>query len=457
MDKVTKKVNPFRLATLLRLEKDPKMALQLFQSPKIGNPSFRYSSLSYDLIIQKLGKAKMFEQMEAILQELQKETRFTPPEQLFCSVIKFYGRDRKPQIALQTYERIPSFRCPRTVRALNTLLNALLNCRDMETFGRIHDELDQYASPDLCTYNILIKACCLNNSPDHAFQMFEEMVSNGIQPNAITFGTLITSLCSNSRLNEAFRLKEDMVWCLNVQPNSLVYTSLMKGLFKANELARAFQLKEEMVDNGIELDSGVYSTLIAGLCNAGRMQEIDGLLKKMKSNGCEPDIVTYNAIICGLCKEADLESAFGVLNEITKKGHCKPDVFTYNILIGGLCRQGRAKEAAELVEDMPRRGCFPDVVTYRILFDGLCREMEFAEAGHLLDEMTFKGFYPRSAHKLVEGLCKTGDLKLLDSVLSNMAEGLIMDLSAWELAVGTILCENRSQELLTVIDIIKSA
>ncbi|KAJ4972199.1 hypothetical protein NE237_005298 [Protea cynaroides] len=411
MEKV-KMITPFRLSPLLRLEKDTKLALQLFRNPNpdCSQKPFRYSLLSYDIIISKLGRAKMFNEMEEILEQMREENRFSPKEVIFCNIITFYGRSRLSEQALRTYDRISSFRCQRTVRSLNALLNALLNCRKLDKIQEIYLDLDRYSSPDSCTYNILINAACRSKSLDVAWDLFDEMGKKGIQPNEITFATLISALCESSMLEDAFRLKEEMQRVFHVKPNAFVYVSLIKGLCKANELNLAFKLKEEMLmDNTLGLDSAVYSTLITALFRAGRKAEVSDVLEEMTKAGCKPDTVTYNAMISGFCMEKDFDPAFSVLDEMKEKG-CKPDVISYNIIIAKLCKEGRSREACDLFEDMPRRGCVPDIVSYRSIFDGLCVGMEFKEATSILDEMVFKGFVPHdsSIQKFVDRLCRKG-------------------------------------------------
>ncbi|XP_043709793.1 putative pentatricopeptide repeat-containing protein At1g53330 [Telopea speciosissima] len=452
MEKV-KMISPFRLSSLLRLEKDPKLALQLFRNPNpdISQKLFRYSLLSYDLIISKLGRAKMFDEMEEILDQMKDENRFSPKEVILCNVITFYGRSRSYEQVLRTYDRISSFRCQRTVRSLNSLLNALLNCRRLDKIREIYLDIDQYSSPDACTYNILINAACMSNSLDVAWELFDEMRRKGIQPNVVTFGTLISALCESSKLDDAFRLKEDMQRLFHVKPNAFIYVSLIKGLCKANELNLAFKLKEEMlVDNTLGMDSAVYTTLISALFQSGRKGEVSGVLEEMREAGCKPDTVTYNAMISGFCMEKDFDSAFGVLDEMVGKG-CKPDAISYNIVIACLCKDGRLREACDLFEDMPRRGCAPDVVSYRTIFYGLCEGMEFKEAISILDEMVFKGFVPHSSslQKFVDRLCREGDMDMLMSVLNSLAKGNAINVDTWKM-VTTIVCKktelfNRSE------------
>ncbi|KAB1216467.1 hypothetical protein CJ030_MR4G002240 [Morella rubra] len=448
-------ISPFRLSSLLRLQKDPTLSLQLFQNPNPDSnrkKSFRHSLLSYDFIITKLGRAKMFDEMEQILHQLKQEIRFAPAEIIFCNVISFYGRARLPDHAIQTFDRIPDFRCQRTVKSANSLLDALLKCGEFEKMRELFLGIDKHGTPDACTYNILIHACCRIGSLDGAWNVFDEMQRRGVQPNAVTFGTLVHQLCLNFRLKEAFKLKKDM-GAYGVTPNALVYTSLIKGLCGMGKLSSAFMLKEEMVKNKLKLDSAVYSTLIRALFNAGRKEEAFGVLEEMKEIGCKPDAVTYNALISGFCKEKDFEEAFRILDEMVEKG-CKPDVVGYNVIIGGLCKEGKCSEARDFFEDLPRRGCAPDVVSYRTLFDGLSDCMQFKEAAVVLDEMIFKGFAPRPASitKFMDGLYQERNLELFSSVLNSLGKGNVVDLDTWRMAVLMVCKEDELSNSSKVVD-----
>ncbi|KAL5997779.1 hypothetical protein ACLOJK_008709 [Asimina triloba] len=447
MQKNLKPISPFRLSSLLRRQNEPSQALRLFQNPNPNSSSakpFRHGALSYNLIISKLARAKLFPEMEHILLQMkQQRHRFIPKESLFCHVITCYGRARMSAAALRTFEQIPSFGSQRTVRSLNCLLSAFLNCREFDKIREVYPELDTYAVPDTCTYNILINACCLSKLLDGAWELFDEMRSKGIRPNVVTFGTLVSALCTNSKLDEAFKLKEEMENAFSVKPNAFIYTSLIKGLCKKNELDLAFKLKDEMLsDCKVGLDSAAYSTLISALYKVGRKGEVVGVLEEMRRNGCEPDTVTYNAMIAGFCNDKEFDSAFSVLHEMREKG-CKPDVLSYNTIIAGFCRESRLRDACDLFEDMPRQECFPDVVSYRTLFDGLCNVLEYQEAACILDEMQFKGYKPcfESVQKLVKRLCKDGNVELLVSVFNSLAKGNSVDRDTWKMVID-ILCQN---------------
>ncbi|PPS06465.1 hypothetical protein GOBAR_AA14181 [Gossypium barbadense] len=349
--KIPKPISPFRLSSLLGTQKDPTLAFNLVKNP---NPDlrptakpFRYSLLSYDLIITKLGRVKMFQEMEQVLHQLKSDTRIVPEEIIFCNVIKFYGRAKLHERALQLFDEMPQYRCPRTVKAVNSLLHALLKSEKFDDMKQVFLGMEKYARPDACTYNILIHACCLNGCLDDAWNLFDEMQRKGVKPD---------------KIKEAFKLKNDMVKIHKVSPNTRLYEGMITGLCSVGELTWALRLKDEMITNNMKPNSAMYNTLISGLFNVGRQDEAYGVFDEMELNGIKPDTTTYNVMINELCKMGN-----GVKQMIYSKIY-----------------QGR-------------QGCKPDVVSYRMLFDGLCGGSQLKKAAFILDEMVFKGYVPHSA------------------------------------------------------------
>ncbi|XP_051125811.1 putative pentatricopeptide repeat-containing protein At1g53330 [Andrographis paniculata] len=440
-----KKISPFRLSSLLRLEKDPNKALRLFLTPISANPNpkpFRYSLLCYDLIISKLGKARMFPEMEKILHQLKNDARVIPPEVILCNVITYYGRARLPDKALKVFDDIPAFRCQKTIKSVNTLLNALLNCRAFDEMRRLVAAIDSHAPPDVCTYNILINACCIGNDLWRARKVFDEMPERGVQPNVVTFGTFIHGLCANSNVKEALRLKTRMAIEFGIAPNSHIYTALAKALCKVGELHKAIELKDEMLAKNAGSDPAVYSTLIAAFFKVGRNREAGELLDEMKRNGIKPDTVTYNAMINGFCRAKDIASAFRELIEM-EKGECKPDVISYNLIMSALCREGKATKARELLKDMARRKCAPDIVSYRVVFDGLCDKKRFEDAASLLDEMILLGYVCpcSSTAKFIDRLVGPGEDRDVWAFLVRLVKRNSVDRCVWRL-VSSLACND---------------
>ncbi|XP_061351613.1 putative pentatricopeptide repeat-containing protein At1g53330 [Gastrolobium bilobum] len=452
----SKPISPFRLSSLLRSQKDPLLAFKLFLNPnpnpnKPQNRPFRHSLLSYDLIIIKLGRAKMFPEMEQLLHKLHHETIFRVPEPLFCHVISFYGQARLPARAIRTFRSIPSFRCNPTLKSFNSLLNALLNCREFHLMTQLLSTVHHFGTPDACTYNILINAWFSIGDVERAYKVFDEMRKRGVRPNAVTFGTMINGLCKNSRLHEAFKVKEDMVKVFKLEPSVSIYTKLIKGVCEIGEFDWAFRIKEEMVMSKLRLDATLYNTLVSALFKARRKEEGLRVLEEMKNSGCKADSVTCNVMIGEFCREKNFEEAYRVLDGMEG---LKQDVISYNVIIGWLCKEGKWREAIDLFEDMPRRQCAPDVVTHRTLFDGLCDWMQFREAAFVLDEMVFKGYVPLSGslNKFVDGLSREGNSELLSTVLSCLGRGNCFNEDLWKIVVSMVCKPEKLSEPFELLD-----
>ncbi|KAJ0250464.1 putative pentatricopeptide repeat-containing protein [Hirschfeldia incana] len=441
-----KNISSFRLASLLRREKNPSAAIKLFQNPdpESTDPKrpFRYSLLCYDLIITRLGSSKMFHELDQVLLQLKSDTRIVPTEILFCNVINYFGRGRLPARALHVFDEMPQYRCQRTVKSVNSLLSALLKCGAFDEMKGFLSRVDEFGKPDACTYNILINVYCKSGCFDDALKLFDEMVKKKVKPTGVTFGTLVNGFCKSFKVKEALKMKHDMLKVYGVFPTVHVYASLIKALCQIGELGLAFKLKDEAYEGKIGVDSAIYSTLISSLIKAGRSEEVSGILEEMRGKGCEPDTVTYNALINGFCVENDLESAYGVLDQMVEKG-VKPDVIGYNMILGALFRIQNWKEGTYLFEDMPRRGCVPDVLSYRIVFDGLSEGLQLDEAAVILEEMMFKGYKPRRdrLERFLQRLSESGKLEILGKVISSLSKENAVDADFWSVIMPTVCKE----------------
>ena len=89
----------------------------------------------------------MFDEMQQIFHQLKHDTRVIPEEIIFCNVISFYGRARLLEHALQVFDEMSSFNVQRTVKSLNTLLNAMLTCGKLDRMKELFQIMEKYVSP----------------------------------------------------------------------------------------------------------------------------------------------------------------------------------------------------------------------------------------------------------------------------------------------------------------------
>ncbi|KAE8686834.1 Detected protein of unknown function [Hibiscus syriacus] len=82
----------------------------------------------------------MFAEMEQVLHLHKNDTRIVPEDIIFCSVMKIYGWAKLHECALKLLDEIPQYRCPRTVKSMNSLLLALLLSRKFDEMKELLPE-----------------------------------------------------------------------------------------------------------------------------------------------------------------------------------------------------------------------------------------------------------------------------------------------------------------------------
>ncbi|KAH0895116.1 hypothetical protein HID58_057545 [Brassica napus] len=352
-----KKVTSFKLASLLRRENDPSAAIKLFRNPdpESTNPQkpFRYSLLCYDLIITKLGSSKMFDELDQILLQLKSDTRIVPTEIIFCNVVKYFARGRLPTRALHVFDEMPQYRCQRTIKSFNSLLNALLKCGAFDEMKKVLTRVDEYGEPDACTYNILINGFSQSGRFDEALKLFDEMVKKKVKPTGVTFGTIIRMLCNDLKVNEALKMKHDMLKVYGVFPTVHIYASLIKALCQVGELGLAFKLKDE-----VKADSAIYSTLISSLIKAGRI------------------------VFDGLCEGLKFEEAAVILDEMMFKGY-KPRRDRLERFLQRLCESEKMEILGDVISSLNKGNAY-DADFWSVTVPEVCKEPVLSDSIDLL-------------------------------------------------------------------------
>ncbi|KAJ4957077.1 hypothetical protein NE237_013860 [Protea cynaroides] len=477
---------PKRLVSMIHRQQNLDLALQIFEHAGKFHSGFAHNYDTYNIIIEKLARARAFQPMENLLSDLQCSS-IKCGENLFITVIRNYGIASRPKQAIQTFLRIPKFGVDRSVRSFNTLLNGLVqnkrydlvhlmfkNCR--KKFGII---------PNVFTSNILVKALCKKKDLDGALQILDEMLSMGMVPNLVTYTTILGGYCFRGDMAGAKKIFYEILdrgWI----PDATTYTVLMDGFCKQGSLIDAIKVMDEMEENGVNPNEVTYGVLIEAYCKERKSGEALNLLddmlenkfipssalcckvidvlceeekvedacvlwKKLLRKNCTPDNAISSTLIYWLCKKGKILEAKKLFDEF-EKGSI-PSVLTYNTLISGMCERGELQEAGRLWDDMVEKGCVPNAFTYNMLIKGFCKVGKAREGIRVLEEMFEKGCIPnKSTYSiLIEGLHQSGMQEDVTKVLLmaiNTKEA-ILDTDSWEIFVSKVGCNlSSSREIL---------
>nr|AYM00500.1 pentatricopeptide repeat protein [Salvia miltiorrhiza] len=331
-----------------------------------------------------------------------------------------------------------------SVLSYNSILEAIIRskaCGCVELAKTVYDDMiDKDVSPNVFTYNILIRGLCANKNIDRGLDFFEKMEKRGCLPNVVTYNTLIDAYCKSGNINEAYALLE-LMWEKNLEPNVITYNVIINGLCREGRMRETSKVFMEMKDQGLVPNEVTYNTLINGYCKEGNFHQALVLHAEMVRNGLSPNVVTYTSLINSMCKARNLrrameffdqmqvrglnpnektyttlidgfcqqgfmDEAYRILNEMIARGF-SPSIVTYNALINGHCVAGRIDNGVDVIKDMTAKGVSPDVVSYSTIISGFSRDSRLEEAFQMREEMVKKGIIPDAItySSLMQGLC----------------------------------------------------
>ncbi len=181
----------------------------------------------------------------------------------------------------------------------------------MDLFYRLKNSPNSFLTPDVISYNTLIKGCAIEKKDRLAFELFIE-------------------------------LKHDPV----LKPKDVTYNSLIDVCVRCNKIHKAWSLLKEMFEGDADTpkpDNFTFSTLMKGI-------KPDDLYCFGPSNNM-----------------SELNKAFTLLNELKQRGYVKPDEILYNCLIDACVRFNDLTRAMKVFYQMQEEGISPSSVTYGII------------------------------------------------------------------------------------------
>ncbi|XP_049934822.1 pentatricopeptide repeat-containing protein At1g03560, mitochondrial [Nymphaea colorata] len=358
----------------------------------------------------------------------------------------------------------------------NCLMDGLVNAGFYESAARVFDSIigGGRMSPDVVSYNIIIKGFCRWGKTQEAAAQLKEMEEKGIVPDKITYLTLIqsfysvgefdsclglyhemqekgveipphaytlviTSLCKNGKPHEALRVFDSMA-LKNCAANVAIYTALIDGFAKMGNESKAVTFFNRMKAEGFEPDAVVFSVMVNLLCKVGKVDEALEWYENCKESGVAINSVFFTSLIDGLGKAGRINEADRVFGEMGIIG-CARDSYCYNAMMDGFVKAGKVERAIALFKEMEKEGCEQTVYSFTIMIDGLFKEHRNEEALKVWEQMIDKGITPNAAcfRALSLGLCMAGKVSRACKILDDLAPMGILPDGAYADMIG-VLC-----------------
>ncbi|KAI8541941.1 hypothetical protein RHMOL_Rhmol08G0099700 [Rhododendron molle] len=285
----------------------------------------RHSPYAWNLVVDLLGKNKLFDAMWDAIKSMRKEGLLSLAT--FASVFSSYvGADRVDE-AIMTFDVMDQYGCRRDTVALNSLISAI--CREGKTVKarEFLREARELVRPDADTYAILLEGWENDGDAASARQTFAQMMS-------------------------------DIGWDPKNVP---AYDSFLTTLVKAPDgMVEVLRFLETMKDRGCHPGMKFFKVALEECVRTGDGRSAKLLWETMiRINGFRPDTQMYNSVIAlhGYLNDSDL--AIGLLDEMVFNG-AFPDSQSYSILLRFLIKKKRVRDASPVFAEMVKNEFVPD-------------------------------------------------------------------------------------------------
>ncbi|XP_057981953.1 pentatricopeptide repeat-containing protein At5g02830, chloroplastic isoform X2 [Malania oleifera] len=303
------------------------------------------------------------------------------------------------------YEELLAQKFTPNIYVLNSLMNvnahdltyALHVCRHMKHLG---------VTPDVASYNILLKACCLAGRVDLAQNIYREVQhlesTGALKLDVFTYSTIIKVFTDAKLWHMALKIKEDMI-SSGITPNTVAWSSLISTCANAGLVEQAFLLFKEMLLAGCEPNSQCCNILLHACVEACQYDRAFRFFHSWKTTGLQevfgddfnrPNDTRDNFVGMGHASE---NSSTSMIND-TSNSHCTnftkklpftPTTATYNILMKA-CGTDYC-HAKSLMDEMKKVGLSPNHISWSILIDICGRSGNVEAAIQILKSMREAG------------------------------------------------------------------
>ncbi|XP_022157934.1 pentatricopeptide repeat-containing protein At2g27800, mitochondrial [Momordica charantia] len=294
VSQIPPRFSPEELCNVISLQEDPMVCFELFNWAS-QQPRFRHDVSTYEITIKKLGEAKMFEEMDDVVNQVLAVPSIGS-ETLYNTMIYFFTEARKLTRAINIFKHMQN--------------NRNLNCR-----------------PSIRTYNLLFTAFLSrgrNAYINHMYMetircLFRQMVNDGIEPDIFTLNCMIKGYVLSLHINDALRIFHQMGVVYSSLPNSFSYDYLIHGLCAQGRTDNARELCNEMKEKGFVPSSISYNSIVNAMALNGEVEEAVNYLWEMIGNRRSADFVTYRTVLDEMCRQGRVGEATNLLRELQEK------------------------------------------------------------------------------------------------------------------------------------------
>ncbi|KAI8052971.1 hypothetical protein BDF22DRAFT_686358 [Syncephalis plumigaleata] len=266
--------------------------------------------------------------------------------------------------------------------------------RRMEKLLRTYRRNNKQLVPSQMVYNLMLRAYgCVYPADRHsAWQLYQQMLADGVMPGKRTFGNLITVYMRRTDVEGAERVVEEMRR-LKRQPNGVIYSILMHTYVEARRLVDALAIYYRMRTEGVQVNAHIYTELIHAHVKGSDIAEAERMYQRMLVNNVHPTVVTLCELMRGYAKFGNATKAREKFDEFARRKLIPPTI-AYNIMLHAYSSKQDETGMAYIMEQLRRSNVQWDIVTYNTLIHWYTNINDIPTAQHYYRELLGAGLQP---------------------------------------------------------------
>ncbi|MCO5547104.1 hypothetical protein L7F22_000546 [Adiantum nelumboides] len=231
---------------------------------------------------------------------------------------------------------------------------------------------------DVVSWNIIIAACIQRDGEVSGYQLFEQMIQEGVLPNNITMESMV-EICSEE--GGTCECVLAVVFAMGLHLDTAVGNALV------NAYGRWGRLKEaQILVEGIpRKDRCTYINFLLACASKGVCIEGQAMHAEVVTTGFDSMLPVATALIAMYGKALCVEEAWITFIRLTER-----DVILWTAMISALLYNKQAKKALHLFERMQQEGMKPDKVTTVSILDACADDVALAAGRAMHDHVMMR-------------------------------------------------------------------
>jgi len=313
-----------------------------------------------------------------------------------AKIISSMGKEGRLWEAVEIFDRLKrgaerGLAAPTTL-AYNCLLDACVQCNNMDLALKYFIEVKEVGLADIVSYNTLMKGHLAEGNLKAAEDLSKEMNLRGVSPNRITYHGLLNTRVQRGDHDGAWALVDEMrAGNAAVAPNEVTCSILLKALgagSRESDLMRVMELCDSIEK---PMDEVLFASMVEACIRIGRLDLLSERTRRYARQGglLRLTAPTYGSMIKAYGQAHDLERVWELWEEMTSR-EVKPTAITLGCMVEALVMNHCVNDAWQLVQKIRKDNSLKDLVNaviYSTILKGfsICKQPD--KVVDLYDEM----------------------------------------------------------------------